>query len=133
MLRHFQYLIVFGLLFSWVVNGQDIKVFKVTDFDLKGPVKSCTVVTNYGKEIFEFDQNGLLVQSTTKYNEVDMDVTRYKYLKGILVEKRMESYKESSLDLSSSLVNFYEIDTTGLRKIKEKVVSMEKELFEQQE
>lgn len=133
MLRPFRLLSVFGLLFTWVVNAQDIKLFRVGDFDLNGPVKLCTVVTNYGKEIFEFDQAGLLIRSTTKYNEVDMDVTRYKYLNGALVEKRMESYKENTLDLSSSLVNFYEIDTTVLLRVKETIVSMDKEFFEQQE
>ncbi len=133
MLSRFQLLFVLGLFLSWVTHAQDIKLFGVADFNLNGPVKSCTVVTNYGKEIFEFDQNGFLIQSTTKYNEVDMDITRYKYLNGTLVEKRMESYKENALDMSSSLVNFYEIDTTDLRRVKETIVSMDKEFFEQQE
>lgn len=124
---------VYFLFLTWTVGAQDIKLFKAADFDLNGPVKSCTVVTNYGKEIFEFDQDGFLIQSTTKYNEVDMDVTRYKYQKGTLVEKRMESYKENTLDLSSSMVNFYEIDSTGFLKVKETIVSMDKEFFEQQE
>jgi len=130
--RH-QIFCIFCFLFSFVLRAQDIKLFQTKDFDLKGPVKLCTVVTNYGKEIFEFDQNGFLVQSTTKYNEVDMDVTRYKYLNGELVEKRMESYKDNTLDKPSSLVNFYEIDTTGQRYVKETIVSMDKEFFEQQE
>ena len=133
MVKRLHLLSFFGLLFSCVINAQDIKLFGVADFDLNGPVKSCTVVTNYGREIFEFDPKGLLVQSTTKYNEVDMDITRYKYFNGTLVEKRMESYKENALDLSSSLVNFYEIDTTDLRRVKETIVSMDKEFFEQQE
>ena len=133
MLRQFPLSSVFYLLLTIAVSGQDIKLFTAADFDLNGPVKTCTVVTNYGKEIFEFDQAGFLIQSTTKYNEVDMDVTRYKYLNGTLVEKRMESYKENTLDLSSSMVNFYEIDSTGFLKVKETIVSMDKEFFEQQE
>ena len=133
MWRYHLLITVCSSLFSLALGAQDIKLFQVADFDLKGPVKSCTVVTNYGKEIFEFDRNGFLVQSTTKYNEVDMDVTRYKYQNGALVEKRMESYKDNALDLASSLVNFYEIDTSGTRRVKETIVSMDKEFFEQQE
>ncbi len=133
MIKHYRHILNFILLVSCVLHGQDIKLFKTHDFDLKGKVKSCTVVTDYGKEIFDFDENGFLVKSTTQYNERDKDIVRYKYDNGELLEKRMESYKDNALDASSSLVNFYEIDTTGLRYIKETIVSFDKEFFEQQE
>ncbi len=133
MIKYHNHIFSFILLVSCVLHGQDIKLFKAQDYDLKGKVKSCTVVTDYGKEIFDFDENGFLVQSTTEYNDRDKDIVRYKYEGGELLEKRMESYKDNTLDASSSLVNFYEIDTTGLKYIKETIVSFDKEFFEQQE
>lgn len=39
----------FGLMFSASLQAQEIKVFRLGDFDLRGPVKSCLVVTDYGK------------------------------------------------------------------------------------
>lgn len=112
---------------------QEPKIFTVNDFDLNGKVKSCTVITDYGKEIFEFDEEGLLVKSVTQYNEMDQDITRYKYRNGQLLEKRMESYKNNQLDMATSMVNFYEIDTVGSKTITEKIISYDKEFIEGQQ
>ncbi len=126
--------LVFCLLVGLLsIMAQEPRVFKVLDFELNGPVKSCTVITNYGKEIFEFNEAGFLIKSTTQYNEEDKDITVYKYQNEELVEKRMESYKSTILDEATSMVNFYKIDTTKTKYIKELVVSFDKEFFEQQE
>ncbi|KPM33209.1 Hypothetical protein I595_112 [Croceitalea dokdonensis DOKDO 023] len=111
---------------------QELAIFKVSDFDLKGPVKMCTVVQSYGREIFEFSPSGLLIKSTTKYNESDSDITLYKYSGGYLMEKRLESYKDGVLDPSSSMVNLFEIDSSKGKVIKEKIISLDKEFFEEQ-
>lgn len=133
MLKHYYYTFLFFFLFSQASFTQGIKVFKISDFDLKGNVKTCTVIKDYGQEIFDFDQNGFLIKSTTQYNEFDKDIVIYKYESGELLEKRMESYKDSELDRATSMVNFYEIDTSANKHITEKIVSFDKEFFEQQE
>ncbi|NNC35740.1 MAG: hypothetical protein HKO09_12760 [Croceitalea sp.] len=130
-------LLVIGLLYylfiPCLLNAQDIRIFKVSDFELKGPVQSCEVITDYGKEIFEFNEDGLLLTTTTQYNDADKDVTIYKYGGGHLLEKRLESYKDNTLDLATSMVYFYEIDSVGPLSIKEKVISLDKDFYEQQE
>src|SRR5690606_3807955 len=88
---------VFGL------RSQEVQIFKVEDFDLKGKVKSCLVITDYGRELFEFNKEGLLTKTITQYNDSDQDITHYKYEGGELVEKRMESYKNNVLDESTSM------------------------------
>ncbi|MEO9511584.1 MAG: hypothetical protein ABJN84_05085 [Flavobacteriaceae bacterium] len=113
--------------------SQEIQIFKVKDFDLKGNVKSCLVITSYGKEQFEFNQEGLLTKTITQYNDKDQDITYYKYEGGELREKRMESYKDNVLDAATSMANFYTIDTLERRKIYEKIISYDKEFLEQQE
>ena len=132
MIKHYPFfLIVFflgGLLFS-----QEIKRFRLQDFDLRGNVKTCQVITDYGQEIFEFDALGRLVQVTTQYNEEDKDITRYKFNREELIEKRVESYKDNVLDLSSSMAYFYTIDSTDNVKITEQIVSYDKEFVEVQE
>lgn len=100
---------------------------------MKGKVKSCLVTTDYGKELFEFDKNGVLTKTITQYNDTDQDITYYKYDDGELVEKRMESYKNNVLDESTSMANFYEIDTVPNRKITEKIISYDKQFLEQQQ
>lgn len=113
--------------------GQELKLFKTSDFDLNGKVKTCTVITDYGKEVFEFNKEGFLIKTITAYNKEDQDITTYKYDRGFLVEKRMESYKENILDEASSMANFYEIDSTLQKKVKEQIISYDKEFIEQQE
>ena len=113
--------------------GQNLQTFKVTDFDLRGKVKSCLVITDYGKELFEFDEDGFLTRTITQYNETDQDITLYKYEEGHLVEKRMESYKDNILDAATSMVNFYTRDSLQPDKLFERIVSYDKEFLEQQE
>ena len=45
------------------------------DFDLVGKVKSCLVITDYGREMFEFNKNGTLTKTITQYNDTDQDIT----------------------------------------------------------
>lgn len=131
MLKNYPVLLV--LLFNLNLWSQEIQIFKAQDFDLKGNVKSCLVITNYGKEQFEFNQDGFLTKTITQYNDTDQDITYYKYSNGVLLEKRMESYKGNVLDATTSMVNFYSVDTTNQKKIFEKIISYDKEFLEQQE
>ncbi|MFD2587147.1 hypothetical protein ACFSQJ_09415 [Croceitalea marina] len=133
MIKNYPCIIFMCLLFSSQSFAQDLKLFELADFDLNGNVKTCTVITAYGKEVFEFNEEGFLIKSTTAYNEADQDITTYKYANGFLLEKRMESYKDNVLDEASSMANFYEIDTTGQKIIKEQIISYDKEFLEQQE
>ncbi|WP_127019148.1 hypothetical protein [Flagellimonas beolgyonensis] len=113
--------------------AQEVKIFSLTDFDLKGKVKSCLVITDYGRELFEFNEEGFLTKTITQYNETDQDITYYKYNQGELVEKRMESYKNNALDESTSMANFYTIDTVPTRKVVEDIVSYDKQFLEREE
>lgn len=133
MLKYYLNILFLFSISPLVLIGQEIQIFKVSDFDLKGTVKTCTVIKDYGQEIFEFDKNGFLIKSTTQYNESDKDIVVYKYEGAELIEKRMESYKDNQLDRATSMVNFYEVDTTNTKYIKEKIISYDKEFFEQQE
>lgn len=124
---------LFGLLlFETFAFSQELEYLSVNDFDLKGKVKSCTVITDYGREVFEFDETGLLIKSTTQYNEEDQDITVYKYVNGFLIERRMESYKNGELDKATSMANIFEIDTTGNKVINEKVISYDRQFVENQ-
>ena len=125
---HFIFLLVLGEVLS-----QEVKVFTINDFDLRGDVKTCQVITDYGQEIFEFDTVGRLVKTTTQYNEEDRDITSYTFENNNLVEKRLESYKNNTIDLSSSMVHFFTIDTIGKKTVKEKIISYDKEFLEAQE
>ncbi|MBW8241631.1 hypothetical protein K1F50_02380 [Muricauda oceani] len=133
MKKHYTSFLFFSFLFVAGLWSQEIQIFKVADFDLKGPVKSCLVTTDYGKELFEFNKEGVLKKTITQYNDTDQDITYYKYNNGELVEKRMESYKGNVLDESTSMANFYEIDTVPNRKIIEKIISYDKQFLEQQQ
>ena len=121
------------LLISSLTFSQEIKQFQVGDFDLKGNVKTCQVITDYGQEIFEFDNLGRLVKVTTQYNDADKDITSYRFEDENLMEKRLESYKNNELDLSSSMAHLYTIDSTDNVKIKEQIISYDKEFVEVQE
>jgi hypothetical protein len=113
--------------------SQEIKIFTREDFDLRGDVKSCLVITDYGKEEYDFDENGLLAKSVTRYSDSDYDTTYYQYDAGVLKEKRLENYRENTFDTSTSIAHFYELDTLGSKKITEKIVSYEKEFLDQYE
>lgn len=118
---------------STILMAQELKIFKVSDFDLKGSVKTCLVVTNYGKEEFDFNQDGLLTKSITRYNEADYDLTLYKYNFGNLEEKRVEIYREGIFDPATSFANFYTLDSTVSKKITERIISYNKEFLGQNE
>ncbi|WP_010517234.1 hypothetical protein [Croceivirga radicis] len=129
-----KYYMFFCLLFvSKLVASQELKTFTINDFDLKGQVKTCSIITDYGKEILEFNKDGFLLKSTTVYNNTDRDVTLYKFDQSTLTEVRNESYKENRLDTASSLAYLYERDTTDNLKIIEHIISYDKEFFETQE
>ncbi|AWX45916.1 hypothetical protein HME9304_02948 [Flagellimonas maritima] len=133
MVKNYGTFLSFFFLLTTVLQSQEIQIFTVEDFDLKGKVKTCLVITDYGKELFEFNENGYLAKTVTQYNDTDQDITYYKYSNGELLEKRMESYKNNVLDASTSMANFYTIDTVPQRKILEKIISYDKEFLEQQE
>ena len=132
MIKHYPILCIF-LLFSILSASQEIKKFEVQDFDLSGNVKSCQVITDYGQEIFEFDVLGRLIKATTRYNAEDRDITSYIFKNDDLVEKRVESFKDNEIDLSSSLAHFYSIDSVENKVIKEQIISYDKEFVEAQE
>lgn len=121
------------ILFPKAITSQEIKIFKATDFNLIGTVKSCLVSTNYGKEEYDFNEAGLLTKSVTRYSEEDYDITYYKYLNGMLLEKRLENYRENTFDSGTSIANFYTIDSTSNLKITEKIVSYNKDFLDQYE
>ncbi|MBA4743794.1 MAG: hypothetical protein H2058_00930 [Muricauda sp.] len=133
MKKHYTIFLLFSFLQIVGMWSQEVQIFTVKDFDLKGKVKSCLVTTDYGKELFEFDRQGILTKTVTQYNDTDQDITYYKYDNGELVEKRMESYKNNVLDESTSMANFYEIDTVPNRKVTEKIISYDKQFLEQQQ
>ena len=110
--------------------AQQPEIFTVEDFDLKGNVKSCLVVTKYGKEEYEFDKNGRLTKSTTRYNDTDYDVTYYKIAEDALVEKRTEHYRDGEFDPSTSIANFYEVNAQGPKKITEKIFSYDEDFLD---
>ncbi|MEC7265489.1 MAG: hypothetical protein VXW38_17235 [Bacteroidota bacterium] len=133
MKRNYATLLFFSIVQVFGVWAQEVQIFKVEDFDLKGKVKSCLVITDYGREYFEFNEEGILTKTITQYNESDQDITDYKYRNGELLEKRMESYKNNVLDESTSMANFYTVDTVPTRKVVEKIVSYDKQFLEKEE
>ncbi|MBT8280326.1 MAG: hypothetical protein KJO16_02030 [Muriicola sp.] len=116
---------------TWSSFAQEPRVFTTSDFDLLGPVKTCLVITDYGKEAFEFDRKGLLNKVTTIYSDTDYDISYYKYSRGLLKEKRLESYREDSLDRQTSLAHIYTIDTLLKKVVKESVYSYQREFLDQ--
>lgn len=133
MIKDYTILSFFFFFLNLSLYPQEVRIFHVEDFDLNGKVKSCLVITDYGRESFEFNEEGVLKRTVTQYNDSDQDITYYKYDGGELVEKRMESYKNNALDTSTSMANFYTIDTVPQRKVLEKIVSYDKQFLEQQE
>jgi len=111
--------------------SQEIKTFNISDFNLIGNVKSCLVITDYGKEEYYFDITGRLTKSVTRFNDFDYEATYYKYKNNELIEKRVENYRDNTFDKATSIANFYEIDTSSTRKVTEKIVSYTKQLLEQ--
>lgn len=134
MVKNYLVLVLIAFFFRpGVSNAQEIKIFTVEDFDLKGAVRSCLVSTKYGKEEYEFNEDGLLTKSVTRYNENDYDNTHYSYVDGMLMEKRFENYRDKIFVPASSIANIYSIDSTENLKITEKIISYEKEFLDQYE
>ncbi|MFZ9002930.1 MAG: hypothetical protein ACO20F_01655 [Robiginitalea sp.] len=106
------------------------EVFTISDFELQGPVKTNTVITDYGEERFEFDQEGKLLKTLTRYSDTDYDITYYRYREGELTERRDEVFRDGTFDKSTSFARFYQRDTTvGL--LKETITSYDEQLKEQ--
>jgi hypothetical protein len=106
------------------------QLFQVEDFDLKGKVKSCLVVTNYGREEYEFDKEGNLTKSVTRFSDSDYDITYYIYKEGELREKRMENYRDGEFEPTTSFASFYTLDQIDPRKVTEKIFSYDKEFLD---
>ncbi len=113
--------------------GQEIRLFRVQDFNLNGAVKSCMVITNYGKEEYQFNRQGILTKAITRYNEGDYDITLYKIKDTVLLEKRLENYRDGVFVPNTSIANLYAIDTTDGKKITERIISYNKEFLDQYE
>ncbi|WP_297764301.1 hypothetical protein [uncultured Muriicola sp.] len=124
-------LAVLFLLMNNICYGQLPKVFTKTDLNLQGNVKSCLVITDYGKEAYEFNKEGMLTKLTTLYSATDYDISYYKYSKGLLKEKRSENYREDILDRQTSIANIYFIDTLRNKIVKELIYSYQKDFLEQ--
>ncbi|GGD37678.1 hypothetical protein GCM10011361_00920 [Muriicola marianensis] len=112
-------------------RGQEPKVFSTRDYGLSGKVKRCLVITDYGKEAFDFREDGLLEKITTVYSEKDYDITYYRYKDSSLIEKRIENYREDKLDRQTSIAHLFRVDTVGNKIIREQIYSYQKEFLDQ--
>ena len=113
------------------VWAQGAEIFTVSDFDLKGPVKSCVVITGYGQEEFNFDTEGRLTKTRTSHSKTDYDITYYKYAGDALIERRDEVYRDNTFDRASSMAHIYSLDTLGTRKLTESIISYARVNMEQ--
>ena len=127
--KNTQFLTLIFLTIVCTIQGQEIQLFTLEDFDLRNEVKFCLVSTDYGKEEYDFNKKGFLTKSVTRYNDTDYDVVHYKYEEGDLIEKRSESYRDNAFDPSTSIAHFYEIDSTDNLKIQERIFSYDKEFW----
>ncbi|MBT5394650.1 MAG: hypothetical protein P8O95_05705 [Flavobacteriaceae bacterium] len=116
-----------GFLFTHLMGwSQEIITYDRSDFDLKGPVKSCFVFTKYGQEQYQFNKTGQLVEVATVFWKNDSETTYYKYEKAKLVERRVENYVNGVLDKTTSMANFYSYDSIPQLKIKEKIIGYDR-------
>ncbi|MDA9887753.1 hypothetical protein N9D52_01135 [Flavobacteriaceae bacterium] len=116
-----------GFLFTHLMGwSQEIITYDRSDFDLKGPVKSCFIFTKYGQEQYQFNKTGQLVEAATVFGENDSETTYYKYEKAKLVERRVENYVNGVLDKTTSMANFYSYDSIPQLKIKEKIIGYDR-------
>ena len=122
-----------AFLFPVDAISQEPQVFTRSDFDLKGDVRNCLVITNYGQEEFEFNRNGMLTKSITRFTDEDYSVTYYKYQDSVLLEQRNENYAQGQLDEATSIAHFYELDTTENKTVTERIFSYQKEFLDQYE
>jgi len=123
----------FLLLYCSTLEAQETKIFTTEDYDLQGPVKNCQVLTNYGREEFDFNREGKLTKAVTRYNDQDYSITYYKYRDGFLSERRDEVYRDGKFDENSSMAHFFEPDTLNGKRIKEQIVSYNKEYIDRYE
>jgi hypothetical protein len=124
---HFRMSLFTGFLFTHLMGwSQEIITYDRSDFDLKGPVKSCFVFTKYGQEQYQFNKTGQLVEAATVFGENDSETTYYKYEKAKLVERRLENYVNGVLDKTTSMANFYSYDSIPQLKIKEKIIGYDR-------
>lgn len=86
------------------------------DYGLNGPVKKCTVLTSYGKELFSFTRDGKLEQLISFYDENNYQQISYTFKDSLLVERRIELYEAGQLDGEASVINIYEYDSTAILK-----------------
>jgi len=131
MVKNYFFTILFflsGLPFNLI--AQEPQLFEVSDFDLTGKVKSCLVVTNYGKEEYEFDQEGRLTKSVTRFSDSDYDITYYKHKEGVLLEKRTENYRDGKFEPSTSFASFFTVDQIKPRKVTEKIYSYDEQFLD---
>ncbi len=112
------------------VQAQEPELFTRKDFQLRGPVKTCVVKANYGEEHFEFDREGRLLKSLTRYSDSDYDITHYIYEGAWLKERRDEVYRGREFDQQTSIAHFYQRDTAAHRLL-EKIVSYDRNFQEQ--
>lgn len=125
-----QSLVVFLLFCGCGPLSAQIEVFDRSDFQLRGPVRTNTVLTDYGEERFEFDKGGKLLKTLTRYSDTDYDITHYRYAAGELRERRDEVYRDGSFDRSTSFARFYERDSlTG--EVTENITSYDRQFREQ--
>ena len=124
---YFRMSFIIGFLFTHImVWSQEIITYDRSDFDLKGPVKSCFVFTKYGQEQYQFNKTGQLIEAATVFGENDSETTYYKYEKNKLVERRIENYVNGVLDKATSMANFYSYDSVPQIKIKEKIIGYDR-------
>jgi len=122
--------LVFTGISQWALAQPE--VFNRKDFQLRGPVKSCTILTDYGEERFEFDREGKLLKSLTRYSDTDYEITYYRYRESALTERRDEVYRDGNFDKSTSFAHFYQMDTLKPGgDLIEKIISYDQKIAEQ--
>ena len=115
------------------VRAQEARIYTTGDYQLTGAVKNCLVLTNYGREQFEFNRKGFLTKTVTRYNDQDYAITYYKYKDGILDERRDEVYRDGTFDKNSSLAHFFEQDSIPTLRITEQIFTYNKEFVDRYE
>lgn len=107
--------VLIGIVFSIRIAAQELK--HRSDYDLNGPVKKCTVLTSYGKEIYQFTTDGKLKQLISYFDAHNYQQISYTFKDGRVVERRIEFYDMGELEKSSSVINVYQyVDTPMLQK-----------------
>ena len=112
-------------------QGQSFQLLKRSDFDLKGPVQSCVVLTKYGREQYTFNTQGYLISAATIFGNKDSETTYYKYIGKRIAEKRFEVFSQGKLDKVHSLASFYTYDSVPSLTIKERVMNYDRKFIDQ--